>query len=75
MDISPEGPLKQTLRKSPCVGATTAQIELGFLRANKAISCAPVLVLPQPRPAKINQIGKYLLGPSCLGLAVFNQSV
>ena len=50
------GPPKQTLLKSPCVGATTALIVLGFLNAYKAISCAPVLVFPQPLPANISHI-------------------
>jgi len=38
------------------VGATTAQLTFLFLIAYKAISSAPVLVLPQPRPAKISHI-------------------
>ena len=56
IDKSPDGPPKQTLRKSPKVGATTALMVFGFLKAYRAMSCAPVLVLPQPRPASINQI-------------------
>ena len=56
IDINPDGPLKQTRLRSPNVGATTAEIVFGFLNAYKAMSCAPVLVFPQPLPASINQI-------------------
>ena len=56
MFTSPLGPPKQTRLKSPAVGATTAQVVFGFLKAYKAMSWAPVLVLPQPLPAKINHI-------------------
>ena len=39
------------------------------------MSCAPVLVLPQPRPARISQMKKSSSGASCLSLAVLSHLV
>ena len=38
IDIRPLSPAKQTLRKSPNVGATTAEIVFGLRKANNAMS-------------------------------------
>ena len=56
IDSKPLGPPKQTLLRSPNVGAITAHKLSGLRKAYKAMSCGPVLVLPQPRPASINHM-------------------
>ena len=63
--IKPLTPPKQTLLKSPNVGATTAIKLLGCSNAYLITSSAPVLVLPQPRPASISHILKSSCGVNC----------
>ena len=65
IDIKPLTPPKQTLRKSPNVGAITAVIVFGLRTANCITSSAPVLVLPHPLPANISHILKSTSGVSC----------
>jgi hypothetical protein len=55
-ESKPETPSTQVSRPSPKVGVTIAILELGLVNPKNAISCAPVLVFPQPLPAKTSQV-------------------
>ena len=69
MLMIPDSPSKQTPRMSDEVGAITPHLTSGFLAAYHAMSSAPVLVLPKPRPAKINHVNHDPCGVNCSRLA------